>query len=134
MYIVKSALGHYEVTGDAADADVIGGQSFGTSIEEGSANWALARYMEACDPAIPLVADRSLADAFEDKSRIAEIIEGSISNTSGTEGGSRWVLEHLQRFMVAHELRTAMLVAHKNHIGRVALQAKHLGMEYVLPP
>lgn len=47
MNIIESAFGKYEVSGTPTDADIIVGNSFGTSTHPESSNAAIARFILA---------------------------------------------------------------------------------------
>jgi hypothetical protein len=133
MNIVSSAFGHYEASGVPDEADVVVGQSFGTSTGRGSANRSLAAYIENVAGDRPILADRTLVDAFCDPGRVDEVVEGAVSNTTGTEGGSWGILLRTKQFMEDNKLESQLLVAQRFHVGRVAMQAARLEIPTVIP-
>jgi hypothetical protein len=134
MNIVKSALGHYEASGNADDADIVIGHSFGTSIGEGSVNRAIVDYILARANERPIVVDRMLVNEFpKGESQVDLIVDGPITNTIGQGVGTWGVLVEAVPFMKEKGLKLAMMVAQAHHIGRVAMQADKLGISYVVP-
>jgi hypothetical protein len=133
MNIVSSALGRYEAVGDPGNADFVVGQSFGTSTERCSPNRAIAAYIEAVAGDRPIVADRTLVEAFYDPGRVDEVVEGAVSNTTGTEGGSWGILLRAKQFMEETGAERQLLVAQRYHVGRVAMQAARLGIPTIVP-
>jgi hypothetical protein len=135
MNIVKSAFGHYEAIGDPNEADVVIGHSFGTSTGESSVNRAIADYIVARADERPIIVDRMLVGEFpEGKDQVAHIVDGPITNTLGQGVGTWGVLVEAVPFMRKEGLKMALMVAQAHHIGRVAMQADKLGIDYVIPP
>ena len=134
MNILKSAIGHYEPTGKTEDAEVILGHSFGTSIHPKSPNGAIAQYILDHQDGQQIVVDQTLADAFPSSTRLDLIVEGEISNTIGSVGGTWSVLIKGKEYMDANELTNALIVAQKLHVGRVAMQAVKAGIENIIVP
>jgi hypothetical protein len=134
MNIIKSALGDYEVRGTPTNADVIVGNSFGTSVHSESPNAAIAQFILANEEGQPLVVDRTLADAFPQSRLLDVVMDGDVSNTTGTVGGSWGVLVEAKRYMDDNELYYPMMVAQAYHVGRVAMQAEKLGMSNIIIP
>jgi len=132
--IYRSAIGRYETAGNITDADVIIGHSFGTSTHRDSPNGALAQFILDHDDGQPIVVDRTLADAFPRSTLIDVIVEGAVSNTIGTVGGSWGTLVRAKEYMDTTELSQPLMVAQAFHIGRVAMQAKKIGMNNVIIP
>lgn len=126
--IRNSANGHYESVGDIRDAEVIIGHSFGTSTHVDSPNGALAKFILAHENGQPIAVDRPLASAFPRSTQIDLVVEDTISNVTGSEGGTWMILSQTKEFMDEHELSRPLLVAQSHHIGRVAMQARRLGM------
>jgi hypothetical protein len=135
MNILKSSLGRYEAVGNLDDADVIIGHSFGTSTGEGSVNRAIADFIASRTDDRPIVVDRMLVGEFpEGENQLAHIVDGPITNTIGVGVGTWGVLVEAVPFMHNEGLKIALMVAQAYHIGRVAMQADKLGIEYVIPP
>lgn len=135
MNIVCSALGHYETIGNPADADVVIGHSFGTSTDEASVNRALADFILQHADGRPIVADRTLVDAFPAGGRdVKRIFEGPVSDSLGQGAGSWGALVDAKVYMDGKGLRSALMVAQAHHIGRVVMQAKKLGIESIVLP
>ena len=134
MNIIESAFGKYEISGKVADADIIVGNSFGTSIHSESPNAAIARYILANEQGQPIVLDRTLADAFPQSTQLDVVVEGDVSNTVGSVGGSWGVLVEAKKYMDEAELHRPLMAAQAFHVGRVAMQAMKLGMVDVIIP
>ncbi len=64
MNIVQSALGHYEVVGDLAEAELVIGFSFGTRTDEGSPNDSLARLALTLATGRPIVVDHRWSNFY----------------------------------------------------------------------
>lgn len=134
MNIVSSALGHYEVSGNPDDADVIVGHSFGTLIDKDSANHAIADFITDLRNGRLIVADRMLVDAFPGRDEDVDyVVEGPISNGVGQGVGSWGTLLEVKAFMERKDLKTALMVGQAHHIGRIAMQAKKLGVNSIVP-
>ncbi|HJQ08312.1 MAG TPA: hypothetical protein VJ836_02395 [Candidatus Saccharimonadales bacterium] len=134
MNIVSSALGHYEVVGNPADADLIVGHSFGTVTSEDSANRFIADFILQNAAGRPVVADRMLVNAFPGKDQdVDHVVEGPISNGVGQGVGSYGTLVEAKAFMEREGLKTALMVGQAHHIGRVVMQAKKLGIPSIVP-
>lgn len=134
MNILKSALGHYEAVGNAADADCVIGHSFGTLIGKGTANQDLADFILKNADGRPVIADAMLADSFPyGRSAVDFVAEGPISNLTASEGGSWNTLLFANSVMNNEGLSRPLMIAQAHHIGRVAMQAKKLGMESIVP-
>ncbi|QQS20119.1 hypothetical protein IPL85_01540 [Candidatus Saccharibacteria bacterium] len=134
MNIIISALGRYEVNGKPDDADVVVGHSFGTLIGEGSANRAIADFALQAANGRPIVADRMLVNAFPNSGEdVDHVVEGPISNGVGQGVGSWGTLVAAKAFMEREGLSSALMVGQAHHIGRVAMQAKRLGIHSIIP-
>lgn len=134
MNIIESAFGKYEVSGKAADADIIVGNSFGTSIHSESPNAAIARFILANEQGQPIIVDRTLASAFPKSTRFDVVVDGAISNTIGSVGGSWGVLVEAKKYMDETALHRPLMAAQAYHVGRVAMQAEKLGMANIIIP
>jgi hypothetical protein len=134
MNIIESAFGKYETSGKAADADIIVGNSFGTSIHSESPNAAIARFILANEQGQPIVVDRTLASSFPESTQLDVVVDGAVSNTVGSVGGSWGILVEAKKYMDEVELNHPLMVAQACHIGRVAVQAEKLGMANVIIP
>jgi hypothetical protein len=134
MNIIGSAFGHYEPVGHPEDADVIVGHSFGTSVNKGSVNRELADLILDIADGRPVVVDRNLADSIPDFSApLDKVVDGPISNTVGVGVGTWGTLVAAQEFMAERQLVRPMMVAQAFHIGRIAMQAKKLHMDSIIP-
>lgn len=134
MNIVSSALGHYEVTGNPDNADIIIGHSFGTFVGEGSANRSIADFALQIADNRPIVADRMLVDEFPNRDEDVDfVVEGAISNGVGQGVGSWGTLAEAKAYMEREKLKSALLVGQTHHIGRVAMQARKLGIISIVP-
>lgn len=137
MNIINAAFGNYAEQGHVLDADCVIGNSFGTSVDEGSVNGQLAEQIQDVRrtwSGAPVIVDRMLANAFPDAGASLDVIvDGPISNGVGQGVGSWGVLVEGKRFMDEHGIERAALFAQANHIGRVAMQAKKLGIEPIIP-
>ena len=139
MNLLTTALtGHYETMGNVADADYALGLSFGArkpSEGLGTANAGLAAFILGLDQELPIIAQQEIADVLEGFRDLGfknelERIEGKPSTATGGELDSWAVLERAQEIMPG---KRALLVAQANHIGRVGVQAKKQGMNFVIP-
>lgn len=134
MSIIGSALGYYEVIGNPNDADLVIGHSFGTLTDETSANCLLANYILEHASGRPIVADRMLVNAFPATDQAVDrVVEGPISDTVGKGVGTWGTLVEAQAFMQERSLSCALMVAQAHHIGRIAMQARRLGIGLVVP-
>ncbi len=134
MNIVSSALGRYEEIGNPDDADVIVGHSFGTLVSADSANRAIADFALHAAGGRPIVADRMLVNAFPHSDEdVNYVVEGPISNGIGQGVGSWGTLVEAKAFMEREDLKTALMIGQAHHIGRVAMQAKKLGIPLIVP-
>lgn len=134
MNIFKSAIGHYETSGNISDADLIVGHSFGTSTDGESPNGAIAQYILAKEDGQPIIVDRTLADAFPKSHLLDVVVEGAVSNAMGSVGGSWGILVKAKEYMDEAELSRPLMVAQAFHIGRVAMQAEKIGMKNIIIP
>lgn len=135
MNIIESAFGKYKTSDEVTDADIIVGNSFGTSTHAESPNAAIARFILANEQGQPIVVDRTLADAFLPKSRLLNIVvDGAVSNAVGSIGGSWGILVEAKEYMDENELSHPMMAAQAFHVGRVAMQAEKLGMTNIVIP
>ena len=135
MNIVNSALGHYEVLGQAAEAEVVIGHSFGTATSEGSVNAAITRLILENSSNRPIIVDRMLVDPLGlGEEELALVVDGPISNTVGQGVGTWGVLEAVQSYMREREMQAALMIAHASHIGRVVMQAEKLGIRSITLP
>lgn len=134
MNIILSALGRVETTGMPSEGDIIVGHSYGTTHEPGSANNMLGLYIAEYAEGRPIFVDRNLADALPEGIVADEIEEGEISTGTGGNTGTWGAWLHAREFMRQNGLETALVVAQRCHVGRVALQACKLGIPTVIPP
>ena len=134
MNIIQSAFGHYEATGNPADAQLVSGHSFGTETGEHSVNRALAEKIATWADGRLIAVDETLAKAFtRDMPKIHTVIEGDITDTRGNGLGTWGTLERTKQVMDGKGMETALLVAQAHHVGRVAMQAHKLGIQTVIP-
>lgn len=134
MNILESALGQYEITGNKTDADIIVGNSFGTSTHPLSPNGAIAQFILDNEHGQPIVVDRTLADAFPQSRLLDIVVDGAVSNTVGSVGGSWGILLEAKEYMEEEGLTHPLMAAQAFHVGRVAMQATKLGMENIVVP
>lgn len=134
MNIIESAFGKYETSGKVTDADIIVGNSFGTSTHSESSNAAIARFILANEQGQPIVVDRTLAGAFPYSRLLDVVVDGAVSNNIGTVGGSWGILVEAKKYMNDNELSHPMMAAQAFHVGRVAMQAEKLGMTNIVIP
>jgi len=124
----------YEAQGDIAEADCLIGHSFGTSIDAGSVNHQLAEVMLQNADGRPMIADRTLVDAFPNgNTHMAHVVEGAVTNIKAQGVGTWGTLVEAQRYMEENGLNQAMMVAQAYHISRVVKQAAKLGMSSIVP-
>lgn len=134
MNMLRSAFGNYAPVGNANEADIISGHSFGTVVEKGSVNYALAQFILETSQGRPITADRMLVDAFPRGEKDVDlVIEGPVSNTTGQGVGSWGTLVETKEFMESIGLDKPMIVAQAHHVGRVAMQARKLGLTPIVP-
>ena len=134
MNTIKSAFGKYEISGKPAGADIIVGNSFGTSTHLESSNAAIARFILANEQGQPIVVDQTLADAFPQSRLLDVVVDGAVSNNIGTVGGSWGILVEAKEYMANNNLSHPMIAAQAFHVGRVAMQAEKLGMMNIVIP
>jgi hypothetical protein len=134
MNILNAALGHYEVAGDPADADLVIGNSFGTVISDHGVNAHLADFILRNAEGRAIVADRMLADSFPNGADDVDyVVEGPISNATGHGVGTWGTLVEARAFMTEHDLQRPLMVAQAHHIGRIVMQGKKLGINSIVP-
>lgn len=133
--VLRSALGRYDSSTDTSTADYVIGHSFGTEIGEQSVNRRLADYIIRIANSKPVVVDRTLANAFPDdvSVNLSHIVEGPVSDTVGNGVGTWGTLIEAKDYAINNNLREAIMVGQAHHIGRIALQAQRLGLDYKLP-
>lgn len=134
MGIVSSALGRYESSGNPDDADVVVGHSFGTLVDVDSVNREIANFALRAADGRPIVADRMLVDAFPHRDKDVDYVaEGPISNSVGQGVGTWGTLLEAKTYMERKGLKVALMIGQAHHIGRVAMQAKKLGIPSIVP-
>ncbi len=134
MNIVQSALGHYEVTGNPDDADCVIGNSFGTSVGENSVNRLLATLIIVRAKDRPIIADRTLVNAFPDgDAQVAHVVEGPVTNNFNQGVGTWGTLVEAKQFMESEGLEHAMMTGQAHHIGRIAMQSDKLDIRFSVP-
>jgi hypothetical protein len=120
--------------GDLSEADCLVGHSYGTSIDENSVNHRLADIMQSHADMRPLIADRTLVNAFPDgDNQVAHVVEGPVTNTKAQGVGTWGTLVEAQQYMEETGLSHAMMIAQAYHIVRVVRQAAKLGMSSIVP-
>lgn len=135
MNIIGSALGHYEVQGDPAKADVLIGHAFGTIVDEFSVNHEIAELMLMYADGRPIIADPTLTSAFPDPECVTYTPDVTIANTFGAGGGTWATNVQAKEYMDEHDLKLAIMFGHARHIGRAAMQGRRrLGLHSVLLP
>ena len=137
MNIVRGAItGDYETSGIPAEADVVMGHSFGTNTSMYGVNRQIAEHaiFQAQDR-LQIIVDETLAEAFPAWGREPDVITGGpISTTLGGGTGTWGSLLQARDFMNQQGYEQPLMVAQAFHVGRVALQARKLGMKPILPP
>jgi hypothetical protein len=117
-----------------AEADCLIGHSFGTSIDENSVNHQLANTMRRYADGRPLIADRTLVDAFPDgDQQMAHIVEGPVTNLMAQGVGTWGTLVEAQQYMQENGLSQPLMIAQAYHIQRVVRQAAKLGIASIVP-
>ncbi|HZP55414.1 MAG TPA: hypothetical protein VFB03_01440 [Candidatus Saccharimonadales bacterium] len=135
MNVLESALGIYEATQDANEADCVIGHSFGTSIDENSVNRALADFIVTSANHRPVVIDEMLLNAFQDNTTpVAHTVKGPISNAVGKGVGTWGTLVEAKCYMNRQGLERALMIAQAHLIGRIMMQSRKLGIEAIAPP
>jgi len=132
--VPKSALGFYEASTDTDRADIVVAHSFGTLTGETSVNRLLADLALDQADGRPVAADRTLVNAIPDGDKHFDlVVEGPITNLVGQGVGTYGVLEQVRTFMEGRDLKLALMIAQRRHVGRVMLQAKRLGINSIAP-
>jgi len=124
----------YVAQGNIAEADCLIGHSYGTSIDTSSVNHQLAGVMQRHADGRPLIADRTLVDAFPNgDTHMAHVVEGMTTNIKARGVGTWGTLVEAQEYMEENGLSQAMMIAQAYHIKRVVKQAAKLGMSSIVP-
>ena len=124
----------YESSGNLTDADCVIGHSFATSINSSSVNRQLANTMLRHADGRPLIADRTLVDAFpEGQNEVAHIVEGPVTNIKAQGVGTWGTLVEAKQYMDDNDLSRPIMIAQAFHITRVVRQAAKLGINSIVP-
>lgn len=134
--LFASVNGRYAVRGNALDADCVIAQSFGAQEKSpGLVNERLAQFIVTnVSSELPLLAQGEIAQALPENFAPALVIEGAPSTRSGGQLDSSAVLQRCNEYMQENNLNRPLLVAQALHVGRVAVQAKKLGMSGLIVP
>lgn len=136
--LIAAATGRYTESGNPQEADCVIGQSFGAAKDgPGDVNNQLATFIAESPHYrdLPLLLQTEIASALpDDAPKPALVIEGRPSTSLGGELDSWAVLEQALDHMKRNNLEHPLLVAHAFHVGRVALQARKLGMSKLIVP
>ena len=119
----------YEVRGCIEKTDCVIGHSFGSSVDGGSVNHALAILMLEHAAGRPMIADRTLVDALPDgDNRMAHVVEGQRTNMKAEGVGTWGTLVAAKEYMDEYGLKSPLMIAQAYHISRVVRQAGKLGI------
>jgi hypothetical protein len=138
IYARGSFTGNYEPQGNIAEADCVIGNEFAFRTNGfGSVNEQLARVIADHYIDLPLLINRNIAGALKElkpNREPEEIFTGDSVNFMSDEGEGTWgELLQAKKYMNQRELQKPILIAQAYHVGRVALQAKKLGINPVIP-
>jgi hypothetical protein len=124
----------YKTRGNVSDADCLIGLSYGTSIGKDSVNRQLADVMLQYSAGRPMIADRTLVDAFPDgDSQMAHVVEGAVTNVKAQGVGTWGTLVEASEYMHQNGLSRPVMIAQAYHIKRAVKQARRLGIDPVVP-
>lgn len=106
--------------------------------DPGEVNRELARFVLDRYPELPVFLSRDAAEAFVEINsdfKAETVFEGQISaGTLARAGGSWQEIRQAKELLAERDLEHPVLVGQAFHVGRVALQAKKLGLETLIPP
>ena len=135
--------GHYELKGKLADADCVIGPSFGFRgkpgyghAEPGLSNQDLAAVAAKYYGKLPKILQFELADAYQahGKRPGEKVYTIKRHRKRGKYLDTREVLEQAKIIMQEHGFKTAVLLAHPNHMPRVQMCCDVLGINWVATP
>lgn len=138
--IVAGWTGHYETKGRLADADCVIGLSFGYrgqpgfgKAEPGLSNQDLASVAAKHFGKLPKIIQFEIADAYEahGKREGEQVFIVKRHRKRGRYLDTREVLEQAKLVMEKHGYKTAVLLAHPNHMPRVQMCCDRLGINWV---
>lgn len=125
----------YETQGDLHQADCVVGFSFGTSINPGSVNAQLGSMMLGFANELPLIMDRTLADAIpNDSTQKPHIIEGEPTHGLNQGLTTQKIWREAQKYMNNNHLERPLIIAQAYHVSRVIEQGAKLGIQSIVPP
>lgn len=135
--IVRGAVtGNYPVIGDINEADCVGAHAFGLDMGPDSVNAHLARianeYGAHLDVPVMMEADVANVHAQTPPTPDFVVSVGATANMTGRIG-AYGALQQFKEFMKEHDLHRPILVGHAHHIGRVAVQARKLELNPIIP-
>jgi hypothetical protein len=136
--IAEGWTGHYETKGKMEDADCVLGFSFGyrgkrRNITPGLSNQDLANVAMKHYAGLPKIFQFEIADAYVQAGgkSAKEIFRISKHRQRGKYLDTREVAEQGKELMRQHGWKTALLLAHPNHMPRVQQACNRLGMNWV---
>ena len=138
LYARGSFTGNYQPQGNESEADCVIGNEFAFRRDGfGNVNELLAEVVAERYSRLSLMLNRNIAGALEiidSKIEPALIFSGESTNLTATKGKGAWgELEQARDYMDEHGLERPIIVAQAYHVGRVALQAKRLGLNVIIP-
>jgi hypothetical protein len=143
LYAKGSFTGNYEPFGQRERAGCLVADEYATHVplkEYGIVNIALAQFIaQESLTDLPLMLNRNIAGALSEIDpgiNPTLIFEGESTNTTASKGqGTYGELLQAKEYMDANGLEVPIIVAQAYHVGRVALQAKHVGIkDFVILP
>jgi len=158
MGILRSAFSHYDTTENLENVgDAVAVFSFGTSIDQGSVNAELAQTGLLLAGERPLLVDSMIYKALWLSSLVSDVetvhevdtsetlesqpldhitvLDAAISSLPGRGGGSWEALKGAKQIMADHGIEELdlIIVGQAYHVGRVAMQAKTLEINPLMP-
>jgi len=137
IYPRGSFTGNYEPRGNVAEADCVIGNEFAyRETGFGSVNEQLAEFIAERYTNLALFLNKNIAGALNvlrPDIEPDETFVGEPVNYMGTRGiGTKGELLQAKKFMADRQLERPIIVAQAYHVGRVAIQAKWLGINPII--
>lgn len=136
-YLREVITGDYELRGELTEADSVIAQSFGYREDNGEAqtdpvNCELAKVAYSLSEGVlPIIAQVEVARCLPDDTSVKTIEK----HRNPSKYLDTWeVLLQTKEIMDELELKKPIVVAHSFHIGRVATQAKKIGIDPIVLP
>lgn len=136
---LHDTLGGYQPSPDYKLYDSVIGNSYGTFTSRESVNARIRHYADEMgrQAGCPVFMDGLLAETTSQLRTTPDpalVYGGPFPNALGIGGGSFGYLEFALERMYELGLSRPLLVAHSYHVGRLAIQARKLGVNPLLPP